>query len=137
MDRVSGFDALSGDCSVNPSSAQFFSATSAPTAPSAPNAPLRERRWSHRAPCVLRLLDVDGASNLEVRGETVNVSAEGLAIQVPGPVPAGLHVETVIARTCDKDAIVVRGMVIHSRRILAGGYEIGVRTLAADLVLAE
>ena len=137
MDRVSGFDALSGDCSVNPSSAQFFSATSAPTAPLARTTPSRERRWSHRAPCVLRLLDVDGVANLEVRGETVNVSADGLAIQVPEPVPAGLFVETIIARKCDKDAIVVRGKVIHNRRVLAGGWEIGVRTLAANLAPAE
>ena len=102
-----------------------------------PNAPSRERRWSHRAPCVLRLLDVDGGSNLEFRGETVNMSAEGLAIQLPEPVPAGLYVETVIARKCDKDAIVVRGKVIRSRRIFGGGWEIGVRTLAADFVLSE
>ncbi len=122
---------------MNPSSAQFFSAASAPTAPLTPNASPRERRWSHRAPCVLRLLDVDGAPQLEVRGETVNMSAEGLAVQVPEPVPAGLYVETVIARKCDKDAMVVRGKVTHSRRIFAGGYEIGVRTLAADFVLAE
>ncbi len=65
------------------------------------------------------------------------MSAEGLAIQVPEPVPAGLYVETVIARKCDKDAMVVRGKVIHSRRIFAGGYEIGVRTLAADFVLSD
>ena len=65
------------------------------------------------------------------------MSAEGLAIQVPQPDPAGLFVETVIARKCDKDAMVVRGKVINSRRILAGGYEIGVRTLARDVVAAE
>lgn len=65
------------------------------------------------------------------------MSAEGLAVQLPEPVPAGLYVETVIARKCDKDAIVVRGKVIHSRRIFGGGWEIGVRTLAADFVLSE
>ena len=91
----------------------------------------REQRWSHRVPCLLRLLDSSGEAAVEVPGETVNMSAFGLAVQVSEPVPAGVSVETVIAHKSMGEAIVMRGTVVHSRRMLAGSFEIGVRAGAA------
>ncbi len=113
---------------MNPTSVGLPTAFSGPVSVLSAKQQVRDRRWSHRAPCLLRLLDLGGEAMLEIRGETVNMSANGLAVQVSGPVPAGLSVETVIARKSAEEAIVLRGKVVHSRRMSAGSFEIGVRT---------
>lgn len=113
---------------MNPSSAGFPTAIAAPVSLWNAKQWARDRRWPHRAPCLLRLLDPGGETMLEIRGETVNMSANGWAVQVSEPVPAGLFVETVIAHKSAHEAIVLRGKVVHSRRVLAGSFEVGVRT---------
>lgn len=122
---------------MNPSFAGFPTVIGMPASLVSAKQPGRETRWSHRAPCLLRLLDSGGATTLEIRGETVNMSANGWAVQVSEPVPAGLSVETVIAHKSAEEAIVLRGKVVHSRRMLAGSFEIGVRTEASSLRGAE
>ncbi len=118
---------------MNPSSAGFPTSFSLPVSVLSAKRQGRDRRWSHRAPCLLRLLDSGGEATFEIRGETVNMSASGLAVQVSEPVPAGMFVETVIAHKSVEEAIVLRGTVVNSRRMLAGSFEIGVRTEASSL----
>ena len=117
---------------MNASSAGLPTSSSLPVSVLGAKQKGRDRRWSHRAPCVLRLLDSGGEATFEIRGETVNMSASGLAVLVSEPVPAGWFVETVIARKSVQEAIVLRGRVVHSRRMLAGSFEIGVRTEASS-----
>ncbi|MCH7871463.1 MAG: PilZ domain-containing protein [Planctomycetes bacterium] len=122
---------------MNPSFAGFPTAIATPASLLSAKQQGRERRWSHRAPCLLRLLDPGGETAFEVRGETVNMSANGLAVQVSEPVPEGWFVETVIAHKSAQEAIVLRGKVVHSRRVLAGSFEVGVRTEQANLSSVE
>lgn len=134
--------------------------------------PRRERRWSHRAPCTLRILapDLSGGGFVpftgeagpgragahrtdalrpdcdadtpagappaataaavdELRGETVNMSPNGLAIQVGKSIPAGAVVEAIIARWSGREELRLHGRVVHARRMLAGLFEIGVRLM--------
>lgn len=122
---------------MNPSAAGFPTAIAVPVSVLSAKQRARDPRWSHRAPCLLRLLDSGGETTIEIRGETVNMSASGFAVQIAGPVPAGLSVETVIAHKSAEEAIVLRGKVVHSRRMLAGSFEIGVRTEASSLGAVE
>ncbi len=135
--------------------------------------PRRERRWSHRAPCTVRIIEPDlsggafaryapwqsqpppgsdlksgcrgqaspaagpGAASAgtfaidELRGETVNMSSSGLAIQVGKPIPAGAVIEAIIARWSGREELRLQGRVVHARRMLAGLFEIGVRLTPA------
>lgn len=86
----------------------------------------RERRWRHNAPCILRVLGSGRGEELTLRGRTVNMSVNGFAVQVPEPLPTGVQVEAVIARSADDEGLLLRGSVIHSRRMLAGLFEVGV-----------
>ncbi len=122
---------------MNASSAGFPTACPGPVSVLTAKQSLRDRRWSHRAPCLLRLLDSGGEAMFEIHGQTVNMSASGLAVQISEPVPAGFSVETVIAHKSAEEAIVLRGKVVHSRRMLAGSFEIGVRTEMPSMSSAE
>jgi hypothetical protein len=80
----------------------------------------RERRVSHRVPCRVRLLDA------VVPGEIVNVSIRGLAVHVGAPAPAGAPVELWLPTT-DGQAGCLIGYVVHTRRVLSGTFELGIR----------
>jgi hypothetical protein len=95
--------------------------------------PRRDRRWSHRAPCFIRIVEADGElvvgmiGAMELKGETVNMSPSGLAIHVAEPIPTGVRVEAVIARWSGCEELRLLGRVVHTRRMLAGLFEIGVQ----------
>lgn len=105
------------------------SANDAPraAAPATPNSrPLRgEPRAPHRLPCRVRLFDPASSSWVVKQGQTVNVSSYGLAVQVGLPVAPGTRVEAVVPRF-DAEPLEISGTVRHSRRVLAGTFELGI-----------
>ena len=58
-------------------------------------------------------------------GETVNLSAGGMAIQVALDLPLGTKVETLVPHA-DGAPLFLCGTVVHSRRTMRANYEIGV-----------
>lgn len=100
--------------------------------------PRRDRRWSHRAPCFIRIIETDGEftagaiGGIELQGETVNMSPSGLAIHVAEPIPTGVRVEAVVARWSGYEELRLLGRVVHTRRMLAGLFEIGVRLAPSE-----
>lgn len=89
-----------------------------------PRSRLRERRWSHRAPCVVRVLRADGSETTHT-GQTVNVSSGGIAVQIREAIQPGTPIEALVAHA--DQAIRVRGYVAHCRRVLAETFEVGLR----------
>ncbi|MCG3126435.1 MAG: hypothetical protein CHACPFDD_01270 [Phycisphaerae bacterium] len=84
----------------------------------------RERRWSHRAPCVVRVLSGE-SSAAEHAGETVNISTGGIAVQIREAIQPGTRIEALVAHA--EQPILVRGYVAHCRRVLAETFEVGLR----------
>ena len=80
----------------------------------------RERRVSHRVPCRVRLEDCI------VPGEIVNVSVRGLAVHVGAAAPAGAAVELWLPAG-DGQTGRLTGHVVHTRRVLSGTFELGIR----------
>jgi len=64
-----------------------------------------------------------------VCGETVNISPAGVAVQLGKPIPEGTVVEVLIPHL-DADPLCVHGTVAHTRRVLTGTFEIGIRRQA-------
>jgi hypothetical protein len=62
-----------------------------------------------------------------VPGETLNISRTGVALQIATDVPQGTWVETLVPHP-NGDPLFICGTVVHSRRTLAAGYEVGVVT---------
>lgn len=85
----------------------------------------RSRRTPYRVPCRVRLVDVATGEVRAVVGETLNISAGGLAVQLPTEVPIGTWVETLVLQPTG-DPMFLSGHVIHTRRTLASNFEIGV-----------
>jgi PilZ domain len=86
----------------------------------------RETRARHRSPCRVRLV-LDGQAAV-LSGETVNRSANGLAMLLGVSLPVGTAVEILMAGP--GEAGCVWGRVIHARQVTTGTYEIGVGLLA-------
>ncbi len=84
-----------------------------------------QRRVAHRVPCRVRLHEPDSGQSNAVIGQTMNISTNGLALQLPQDVPAGTWVETLVPHV-NGDPIFVCGTVVHSRRVLGDEFEIGV-----------
>jgi len=84
------------------------------------------RRAPHRVPCRLRYRDPASGQVCWLVGETVNVSAGGLAVQVGKDVSAGTQVEALMPGAGDQPQVVC-GTVSHSRRVLSGMFELGIR----------
>jgi hypothetical protein len=83
-------------------------------------------RSPHRVPCRLTVLEAPGRERSAACGETVNVSSTGVAVQLGWPIPCGTEVEVLIPHLED-DLIHVLGTVVHSRRVMTGTFEIGIR----------
>ena len=83
-------------------------------------------RAPHRVPCRLKVFDAPTGSEWAVGGETVNISPVGVAVQLGKPIPEGTAVEVLIPHL-DADPLCVHGIVAHTRRVLTGTFEIGIR----------
>ena len=84
-----------------------------------------KRRMAHRVPCRVRLMDPLTGELRTVVGETVNLSPEGLALQLGLEVPLGTWVETLVPHA-QGNPLFLYGEVVHVRRTLAANFEIGV-----------
>ena len=91
-----------------------------------------ERRVPHRVPCRLRASDDIPGKPVALLGQTVNLSASGLAVQVGCPVQCGARVEVLLPRV-DGEPTRLAGTVAHSRRVLTGTFEVGIRIEPEDV----
>ena len=82
-------------------------------------------RSPHRVPCRLRALGSPTETGWVACGQTVNVSPGGVAIQLSKPVRVGTRVEVQLP-PLEGRPLLVRGSVVHSRRVLTGTFEIGI-----------
>lgn len=81
-------------------------------------------RRPHRTPCRVRMLDGTTGDVRVVVGETVNLSATGLALQVAFAPPLGSKLETLLPDAAGRP-LRVCGTVVRCRRALHGQYEVG------------
>lgn len=79
----------------------------------------RSPRIAHRSRCTLRSRDSIGQLVSET-GETINISPEGLAVQLARPLEPGALVEV------EMGGEPIAGRVAHSRRVSTGTFEIGI-----------
>ena len=89
--------------------------------------PRAERRMAYRVPCRVRLIDAVTGEVHTVAGETVNLSPQGMALQLGLDVPLGTWVETLVPHP-NGDPMFLCGTVIHSRQTMKANFEIGVET---------
>ena len=82
-------------------------------------------RVPHRVPCCLRVSGNQNTADLSITGETVNMSAGGLSVQLGQSVPQGTPVEVLLPQTTN-EPICAHGLVVHSRRVATGTFEIGI-----------
>ena len=82
-------------------------------------------RMPHRVRCRVRWHDPDSGQPRSLLGQTVNISASGLAVQLGDDVPTGARVEALVPHLND-EPMFVYGNVVHSRRVLADTFEIGI-----------
>ena len=85
-----------------------------------------ELRVSHRVPCRVRTFEIVPDHALTAVGQTVNLSQAGLAVQLGKPIDAGTSVEVSLPHL-DGVPVTLHGRVAHSRRVMSGTYEIGIR----------
>lgn len=87
----------------------------------------RARRTNHRlamrVPCRVRPL---GLWTTVIPGESVNVSATGLAIHVGNALPVGIAIEVMLIHT-DGEPTCWCGRVVYSRRVATGTFLVGIR----------
>lgn len=88
-------------------------------------APGRQRRTSHRVPCRVRVTDESSGSATALVGETVNLSARGLAVRLARELAPGAAVEVLFPHV-DGEPVVMLGRVVHTRRVLTATFEVGV-----------
>ncbi len=81
-----------------------------------------KRRVAYRVPCQL-IVPIDARQRITVAGETLNASADGIAVQVGLPLARGAAVEVVVPSAPTR----VCGQVVHSRRVATGTYLVGIR----------
>ncbi len=108
---------------ARPAGAGSHTAASVPTHMHTPRAP----RMPHRLPCRVRLFDPISNAWIARPAQTVNVSQYGLGLQIGVPLPVGSRIEVVTPRF-DADPLTISGTVVQSRRLLTGGFEVGVRS---------
>ncbi len=98
------------------------------TAPLPPGAEARRRgelRFAHRVPCRVRSRSETATAPISVTGQTVNLSANGVAVQIGQPLHVGQAVEVFLPHL-DGEPMRVTGRVIHSRRVVSGTFEVGI-----------
>jgi hypothetical protein len=74
----------------------------------------------------VRAASAAASKALSVIGQTVNLSANGLAVQIGRPLLEGTWVEVLLPHL-DGEPTRLRGKVVHSRRVLSGTFEVGIR----------
>ena len=91
-----------------------------------------ERRVAHRVPCRLRASHTSSGKPVSVVGQTVNLSANGVAVQLGSPLDEGTEVEVLLPHL-DGEPTRLLGKVAHNRRVLSGTFEVGIRIEPEDL----
>ena len=91
----------------------------------------RRRRVPHRVPCRVRVLDEAAEPVATYCGQTVNISACGLAVQLSQPIPAGTQIEALVPHA-EGAPLLFSGKVLHSRRVLGDIFEIGISGSLTD-----
>src|SRR5262245_17522955 len=90
-----------------------------------------QRRRPHRVPCEVWLRDNITGERRVLAGQTVNLSATGIAVQVGETVACGTTVEALMLPALSTP-LRVSGAVRHVRRVLTGTFELGIETWPAD-----
>lgn len=85
-----------------------------------------DRRTPHRVPCRVRVLAPANGPVVTMVGQTVNLSADGMAVQVNRSIPEGAAVETLVPGLSG-ETLYAYGKVVHARQVLTGMFEIGIR----------
>ncbi len=85
----------------------------------------RRRRVPHRVPCRLRVFNAAIEPVATYCGQTVNISAGGLAVQVGEAIPEGTIIEALVPHL-EGEPLRIGGKVLHSRRVLGEMFEIGI-----------
>ena len=85
-----------------------------------------ERRNAHRVHCNVRTPRTSPGRILSVVGQTVNLSANGVAVQLGQPLDEGMRVEVLLPHL-DGEPTRLIGKVAHTRRVLSGTFEVGIR----------
>ena len=85
----------------------------------------RERRIPHRVPCRVTIYDAESGRSASLVGQTTNMSRSGLALQLGRHVPEGTSIEALVPHL-NSNPTSFRGTVVHSQRVLADTYEIGI-----------
>ncbi len=86
---------------------------------------VRRRRVPHRVPCRLSVFDTADEQVASYCAQTVNISADGLAVHVQQAIPEGTLIEALVPHL-DGDPLRFQGRVLHSRRVLSGVFEVGI-----------
>lgn len=84
------------------------------------------RRVPLRTPCRVRVFGGGDHPGAAMYGNAVNLSDHGLAIQVGHAVEPGHRVEVLLPHL-DGEPTCLYGDVVHTRRVVTGTYEIGIR----------
>jgi hypothetical protein len=84
------------------------------------------RRTPHRVPCRLSWYDEAAQRCLACVGQTIDISAGGLAVQLHREIPVGTSVEALLPNLTGEPAF-LEGVVVRCQRVLAGMYQIGIR----------
>jgi c-di-GMP-binding flagellar brake protein YcgR len=82
-------------------------------------------RVPHRVSCRIQ---VAGSDAPPLTGRTVNLSKGGMSVQVPADLPRGARIEALVAGSLGTP-VRVKGVVVHSRRVMADAYELGIQFL--------
>jgi hypothetical protein len=95
----------------------------------APNARRSRRarppRTPYRVPCRVRFFNEVTGTERTLCGQTANLSAAGIAVQLGVPVHDGAWIEVLVPRLTG-ESLCVAGTAIHCRKVLTGTYEIGI-----------
>lgn len=84
------------------------------------------RRVALRTPCRVRVREGAGLEGAAFYGNAVNLSHDGLAIQLGHALEPGFKVEVLLPHL-DGEPTCLYGDVVHARRVVTGTYEIGIR----------
>lgn len=101
------------------------------TSSTEPRSPRHERRRPYRVPCRVRLVNPTTGEVRTVVGETVNLSAGGLAMHVSIDAPVGTWIETLLPHPSGNPRFVC-GRVVRVRRTMSTSFELGVEITGAD-----
>jgi hypothetical protein len=127
---TTGVNPVAAALAANPAAALAASPTAgfvAAAVPARSRPPRTERRTPFRVPCRVRLVNAATGEVQTVIGETRDISRTGVALHLPGDVPLGTWVETLVPHP-NGEPLFLCGKVVHSRRALATGYEVGIAT---------